>query len=173
MLCDTLHICTPCATPPEMTQIAAMGPAISGSLRKGIAIPNNAYPMTKGWYFALSTVTAMIIFGALHIVSWSYEFPTQIERTLWRASVVTTIIALPVMICCALLTRLSFDRFLLPHLSRARRFQWLATCIQVILVLPVLVAARLFIIVEVFRSLAYQPPEAFRSTWAAELPSVS
>lgn len=159
-------------TPPEMTQIAAIGPFTFGHRRKGIAIPNNAYPMTKSWYFALSTATAMIIFGALHIVSWSYEFPTQIERTLWRASVVTTIIALPIIVCMELLTRLSFDRHLLPHLTRAPRFRWIAVSFQFYLVLPIFVAARLFIIVEVVRSLAYQPPEAFRSTWAAELPSV-
>lgn len=115
----------------------------------------------------------MIIFGALHVVSWSYEFPTRVERTLWRASIVTTIIAMPVIVLIGLLKNLSFGRLLLPRLSRAPRSQRLAGFTQFYLVTPILVAARLFIIVEVVRSLAYQPPEAFRSTWAAELPSVS
>jgi hypothetical protein len=34
------------------------------------------------------------------------------------------------------------------------------------------VAARLFILVEVVRSLAFQPPETFRTTWVASVPHV-
>lgn len=34
-------------------------------------------------------------------------------------------------------------------------------------------SSRLFILVEALRLLAYQPPEAFRNTWAANVPHVA
>jgi hypothetical protein len=41
-----------------------------------------------------------------------------------------------------------------------------------VVLFAVFVAARVFILVEAVRSLAYQPPETFRTTWAANIPHV-
>lgn len=34
-------------------------------------------------------------FGATHSVAWNFEFPTAVERLLWRLSSVVTAVALP------------------------------------------------------------------------------
>ncbi|KAM0717389.1 hypothetical protein Q7P37_007241 [Cladosporium fusiforme] len=117
-------------TPPEIAQIAAAGPSVFGFCREAVAVPNNAIHRTKGRPFMWSSCILMIIFGALHVVSWNYEFPTQVERTLWRASIVITIIAVPLLLFGALLTRISFRRFTWPPLRQAPRFLQFATFID-------------------------------------------
>jgi hypothetical protein len=38
-----------------------------------------------------------VIFGAIHIAAWNFDFPTSIERTLWRIASVLSTALLPVM----------------------------------------------------------------------------
>lgn len=49
-----------------------------------------------------------MIFGAVHCIAWSYEFPSPIERLLWRISAII-IVAVPV--CMILLTFMIRDLF--------------------------------------------------------------
>lgn len=91
-------------TPQELIRIANLGPRIFGSCRQDVAIPNNSMHTRKGPYFPFSAVFAVIIFGSLHLIAWNYEYPSLVERTFWRASVVITLVAFPVMLCSAVLT---------------------------------------------------------------------
>lgn len=82
-------------TPSEILQIAVIGPGISGCWRQDVAIPNNSIHRTGGLHFPWSTCILIFIFGALHLISWKYNFPTETEKILWRASIVVTITAMP------------------------------------------------------------------------------
>lgn len=94
-------------TPSEILQIAVVSPGISGCWRQDVAIPNNSIHSTGGLHFLWSTCILMVIFGALHLISWNYDFPTEVEKTLWRASIVITITAMPL----TLLERIVFGKY--------------------------------------------------------------
>jgi hypothetical protein len=164
-------------TPAELTQITNAGPTVFGPWRSDAAIPNNSAHWTTGRSFEWSSTVAMIVFGMMHLVSWNSQFPTQVERTLWRTSIFVTIIALPIVGLCMLLTKSrirlsSLKRSRRPLVWQERRFPQLAFWVELWLVAPLCIAVRIFITVEVVRSLPYQPPEAFRNTWAANVPHV-
>jgi hypothetical protein len=143
-------------TPTELTRIAAAGPATFGFPgRRDFSIPNDVDHVDDTSYWLMSITVALIVFGGLHLLAWNYEFPTPIERRLWQASAIVTIATMP--------TEWLF--------FKATKSTWLVTLVSSIL-LFMFVAARLFILVEVVRSLAFQSPETFRTTWAANVPHV-
>lgn len=47
------------------------------------------------WVSNYATILAAILFGAVHCCAWSFQFPSQTERSLWRMCSVLTV-ALPV-----------------------------------------------------------------------------
>jgi len=148
-------------TPAEISQIAAVGPEYMFDLQRDISIPNSAGPTTKENDFTASVTAPLLLFGGLHLLAWNYEFPTPVEGILWQASAILTIAAFPFT---DMLARIPSDHRFAPPYS--------ALMIETIAgsMLVVLVAARLFILVEVVRSLAYQPSESFYTTWAANVP---
>jgi hypothetical protein len=155
-------------TPAELTQIAAAGPRYLfhgypyfTELRDGISIPNNASHQIGDPHIDPSHIErpiiaiGLVVFGGLHLLAWNYEFPSQIERTLWQASAVVTMVVFPLV-------------FLV---------DWLRPCNFLRVTLEfgypiVFIAARAIIMVEIVRSLAFQPPETFRTTWTANVPHV-
>ncbi|KAJ5592956.1 hypothetical protein N7537_009860 [Penicillium hordei] len=70
---------------------------VGNVFKSNVWIPNDAmhrdaigrvpgYVMSLAYFFAL---------GAIHCVAWNFEFPTAVERLLWRLSSVVTAVALP------------------------------------------------------------------------------
>ena len=116
---------------------------------------------------AFGAVFGGILFGGLHCLAWDLDFPTPIEKTLWHVCSIM-IVALPV----AAIVPLSIWMRLNPR-DKAPKEGWVrsavAGLILVGLILPYVVA-RLFILVEVFRTLFYLPPEAFIETWSGVFP---
>jgi hypothetical protein len=108
---------------------------------------------------------ALTVFGGLHLLAWNQEFPTLVERRLWQASALVTIGVMPFAVLTLLLS------LFLTVLARIRRTKY-EVLFCYIFMAP-FVAARTFVLVEVIRSLAFQPPETFRTTWAANVPHVS
>jgi hypothetical protein len=151
-------------TPAELTRIAAARPATIGWRRRDFSIPNDVDP-SDDRHFIVSTMAALIVFGGLHLLAWNYEFPTPIERRLWQASAIVTIATMPNL---WLLTSAMTKSKTLDDSIIAAFF--LVSFIAIILF--IFVASRLFILVEIIRSLAFQPPETFRTTWAANVPHV-
>lgn len=146
-------------TPDELTRIANWGPQGFGTLRQDIAISNNAISWTNGNHFHVSTSASLIVFGGLHLVAWNYRFPTQVEKILWRASIIITLSVYP-------------SGWMLERLVRKTlEFRRLGDFIFYMSAIACGVA-RIFILIEVIRSLAYQSPEAFRTTWTANIPHV-
>lgn len=143
-------------TPAELSQLAAAGPQLRAP-RREISIPNTSGPAGD---FFLYITAPLAVFGGLHLLAWNYEFPTQVERKLWQASAVVTIVAFPI----AGMTM---------RMYRQSRFAWYHDFLMFLAVfgsLGAFFAARVFILVEMVRSLAYQPPGTFRTTWAANVP---
>lgn len=169
-------------TPAEMIRIANLGPSVFGFWRSDPAMPNHAIHFTNGPYLQLSINVVLIIFGSLHFVAWNYEFPTQFEKTLWRASTIVTVAMVPLATCPAVLTYMLRKTCwphrkgrILPVLDQFRqrpRLFALGNLVGVIAIVAFM-AARAFILVEVVRSLAYQPPDVYRSTWATKVPHVA
>ncbi|KAL9065499.1 MAG: hypothetical protein Q9161_008204 [Pseudevernia consocians] len=109
------------------------------------------------------------LFGTIHFIAWNFDFPTPVERILWRLS------------CCVIIS--------IPLLSTAIYFMTLhnarrdsetdiktnallrpftAMCVVLYLL------ARLYLMTEVFRSLAYAPPSTFQEIdWPSAIPHVN
>lgn len=106
---------------------------------------------------------AGIIFGGIHCAAWNYDFPTPVERLLWRIASVWTATILPVFYSLLLadihFRYLSFLQRILPALEFILAFAYFV--------------ARLYLLVEVFRSLFFLPPSAFVNTWTSHIPHVA
>lgn len=108
------------------------------------------------------------LFGGLHCLAWNFHFPTPGEALGWKiCSVATT--------CLPLLSMVPMIAWMLlnPYYgkkegSAAGRLLVGATGIGLFLVPYVL--ARLFLLVEIFRTLLFLPPEAFVDTWSGSFP---
>lgn len=150
-------------TPVELARLAGMGPSVySADIGlSDVSIPNNAIPADTEDPFRHSVTAILVVFGGLHLLAWNYEFPTHVERILWRASAIVTLATMPLLFITRLINNhLKFD----PHQNVSYGFSLIAVSL--------FVAARAFILVEIIRSLAFQPPETFRTTWAANFPHV-
>jgi hypothetical protein len=111
-------------------------------------------------YFGIGLFLGGTIFGAVHCCGWTFSFPTLLEQLLWRiASIVTTSCPTIMFIFSAPLVCL-----FMPGIGLR---------LAAIVIVAPYVVARLFIMVEVFRSLFYLPPEAYISTWADNIPRFS
>ncbi|KAM0692364.1 hypothetical protein Q7P36_008565 [Cladosporium allicinum] len=151
-------------TPKEMSRIANISPNIFSLFRSTVSLPNNStHQNDASLEMVLSSSFAVITFGSLHFAAWGYEFPTRTERALWRASAFLTITVVPTIFATAIIFR-QFNASITTTGSSAFVRFWILA--------PLFIAARLFILVEVVRSLAYQPPGSYKTTWAAYVPHV-
>lgn len=110
-----------------------------------------------------------VLFGSVHFIAWNFEFPTPVERILWRLSC-------GVAISLPLLGTLMY--FVTVHNARRdsesdietnallKPFMWICTLLYLF--------ARLYLMVEVFRSLASAPPSTFQEiNWPSAIPHVN
>ncbi|KAK3682333.1 hypothetical protein B0T22DRAFT_521558 [Podospora appendiculata] len=159
--------------PEDITRIALYGPTQIFSVNRGVWLPNNALNLNLG--IGVSTA----VFGLVHCVAWEFTFPSTPEKTLWHASSLITVRAAP----AAYMTMVMFHLVPLAARSlgakgkpRQLRFFSNAQNIFNVITLSVLgavfLAARAFIIVEVLRSLGFQPPRTFAATWSSNLPHI-
>lgn len=147
------------------------------------AMADSVFPWTRGipirlpWRkdtFYLNPVFIGIgfggtLFGSIHFIAWNFEFPTPVERILWRLS------------CCILISipLLSTAMYFIT-LHNARRDSETDTKTNALLrpvtTMCVLLytLARLYLMTEVFRSLAYAPPSTFHEIdWPSAVPHVN
>ena len=109
-----------------------------------------------------------VIFGGIHFAAWNFQFPSKIEAILWRCSC-TWLVAFPpigITIYCVA-----------QHIARKSKFSdeklngWLRPLGH--MTLPIYLLARLYLLVEVFRCLAYPPPSLFEAvSWPSVIPHV-
>lgn len=116
----------------------------------------------NGWlvyYEDLGFVTGAVILGACHCAAWNFDFPTPIERTLWRIAAVsiTSIMPLYYFFWWALV-HLEYKAFVTGGII----WTWVTYTIYTVL--------RLYLLATAFRELWFLPPEAFVATWSVSFP---
>ncbi|KAI1820387.1 hypothetical protein F4861DRAFT_69781 [Xylaria intraflava] len=75
-------------------------------------IPNDNIPITKTYEipFTLDVFTGtLVIIGGIHAIAWNFEFPTHIEKLLWRVATLVSII-----IPLAALTAIHLSQIIVP-----------------------------------------------------------
>ncbi|CAF9930051.1 hypothetical protein IMSHALPRED_008076 [Imshaugia aleurites] len=152
----------------------------------GVAIrgmADNVFPWTRGIPIRLPWRTDTIylnpifigigfggaLFGTVHFIAWNFEFPTPVERILWRTS------------CCLIITiPLLGTAMYFVTIHNARRDSETDTKTNALLrpftrmCILLYLLARLYLVVEVFRSLAYAPPSTFHEiNWPSAIPHVN
>ena len=110
-----------------------------------------------------------VLFGTVHFIAWNFQFPTPVERILWRVSC-CVIISIPLLGTGLYLITLHNARKEME--SDTKSSVWLrpftATCVLLYLL------ARLYLMTEVFRSLAYAPLSTFQEiNWPSAIPHIN
>ena len=158
------------ATANEMIRLAAERPYSLFS-RTTPWIPNNSNHRyghndhDPALLFSFGCIIGATIFGGLHCAAWNFQFPSSTERLLWRiAALMCTCLPLLVVLGTGIVMRLQ-DSFELLVVD------WDWNSIIMGFFYSYLVA-RIYIMVEVFRTLCFLPPEAFRTTWSTNVPHI-
>jgi hypothetical protein len=125
-------------------------------------VPNVSVLDNTGEAVVVGSFSGGTIFGGIHCCGWTFPFPTFAEQLLWKIASAGTTIA-PGFVAGLFI----ISNFLDNKITSA--FEMLAAWTIIICY----VIARLFLVVEIFRSLFYLPPDAFISTWADSIPRIS
>lgn len=111
------------------------------------------------------------LFGNIHCLAWTFHFPTPTETLLWRMSSVMIaalpILSLPVIILWAQFSSQLLNEF---EVLRTRTYRFMTGATLIGAFLTPYILARLFLIIEMFRSLFFLPPDAFVSTRSGSFP---
>ena len=113
------------------------------------------------------TVTGLVavIFGAIHCIAWSFQFPSHMEQMLWRISA-TVIICVPVLLPLVGLLGLVH----LPWLSDKRE---VLTVVIAVILCFLYMLARVMLFMLALISLRTLPPEAYHTViWTTYLPHI-
>ena len=118
-------------------------------------------PLSDDPLFWFMLVTLPVLYGSVHLTAWNFEFPTYIEKIMWR--VACTDIAGGIPLCFAIL----LVWLVVPDFERSLGLLGL-----VVLPLAVLsIGARLFIITESFISVRKLPIGVFITVdWSTYIP---
>lgn len=170
----------------EMIDLATAGPEAFGimdSLRRdgtmktsgrlGLRIENDCTHMGTQGKVLLGGAAALALFGALHCIAWNFDYPSRAEQMIWRVCAVVTAAAGPLFLVASLpVVGFALLKKRAKHKAWALPFLWLFNgCTYAYI--GIMVAARIIVIVEVLRSLAYQPAGTFVTTeWPANLPHI-
>lgn len=151
---------------PVLSNAATFGPHGSHALEtKNAHFPIDAFP--------LGVAVGGLAFGSIHCWAWNLEFPTVTEQLLWRiASVVNATLPAVGIAADYLIIRLRTGKWSINRAERPMskfylsKAGWIAAFPYVL--------ARLYLMVEMFRSLAFLPPVAFQTVdWSFAIPHVT
>ncbi|KAF8969315.1 hypothetical protein BDZ97DRAFT_1915280 [Flammula alnicola] len=105
-----------------------------------------------------------ILFGSMHLIAWSFDFPSPTEQLLWRSSALV-ITAEPAWFALSVLLD-SFAKLNDKFMSVLWPFH-----IPAFVGAPLYVIARIFLLIEAFLSLRTQPLAAYQSIeWTSVIP---
>jgi hypothetical protein len=106
-----------------------------------------------------------VIFGAIHCIAWSFQFPSHMEQMLWRMSAIA-IICVPVLLPLVGLLGLVH----LPWLSNKRE---VLTFVIIVILAFLYMLARVMLFMLALISLRTLPPEAYHTViWTTYLPHI-
>ena len=122
--------------------------------------------------YALGIWLGGIVFGAVHVAGWNLNFPTAVERELWRISSLIMIGLLPIPLLPLFIVAAG-PRFDIPLDCLPKAIEPLVIPLWGSVFGMFYILARLYLLVETFRTLVFLPPDAFISTWVSNIPNVS
>ena len=176
----------------QIIQLAARSPVATLMIKQfwlhGVAIralAGNIFPWTPGIRFRIpyfmkeSTFLNPLLFGiggggalfgGVHVAAWNFAFPTYVEKLLWRISALylASIPLIGIIIYCFTL-----------HFTKNEKEMTDTTADKVLrpigrVAIPLYLLARLYLLVEVFRCLAYPSPSAFQNVgWPSVIPHIN
>lgn len=136
---------------------------IDGNRLESWAYVNNGETLSV----VAGSILSGTVFGGLHCLAWNFQFPTSTETLLWRICSIL-MVALPLLSIPSNIMWSKYNRYYYRQRSSRVRLFW-GLILLIVFLIPYLVA-RLFVMVEIFRSLFYLPPEAFIDTWSGSFP---
>ncbi|KAK8134775.1 hypothetical protein PG984_006787 [Apiospora sp. TS-2023a] len=122
-------------------------------------------------YLTVGTSVGSFAFGCVHLLAWNSVYPNETERILWIVSSFITALVPALILILFLIS--DFVEKLLPFSStpgQQRVWSNIGYIIFTFIPMAVYIVARAFLIVEMFRSLYFLPPEIFLSVWTKEIP---
>lgn len=139
----------------------------------GTPIPNDysEYDSNVGFNnpqfcFMIGLLFGCAVFGGVHVMAWNFDFPTRIELILWRvASVWCTAFTLLTLVTALAVSVVS-------EWLKLEGDDWLDETVLAVLV-GFYIIGRLILLVEIFRTLLFLPPNAFIATSASNIPHVA
>ena len=139
--------------------------------RQSILVPGNFSNKSpnKSFIVPIAMAISPMVYGPIYFLAWNGNFPTPMERLLWRVSSMVITCAGLVGACLLLFVKM------LHRLSDSKRgFGVLANVITVVVVPAIHVLASGFLIIESFRQLAYLDPPSYQvPSWADYWPRMS
>jgi hypothetical protein len=122
----------------------------------------------------ISSTAMGVLFGAIHCLGWSFDFPTRFESIAWRtSSLVVTCVPIVMMAIMTLSHIVSRSYFRDPN-SQNSTLETVFSSFAAPIVAPIIllyVAARLVLIVLAITSLGGLPPDALRTiAWTRFIP---
>ncbi|KAK4691569.1 hypothetical protein P7C71_g5456, partial [Lecanoromycetidae sp. Uapishka_2] len=110
-----------------------------------------------------------VVFGGIHIAAWDFAFPSAVERLLWQISC-SYLVVMPLFGTLFYCVSLHFER---AWSLKDNRINKILRPLGKVFV-PLYFLARLYLLVEVFRCLAYPPTSTFRDVnWPTFIPHVN
>jgi hypothetical protein len=150
------------------------GIVTTSSIRPGAShVPSFYAPITRSdrWSRMLVFAVFGVIFGGLHCIGWSFEFPTHTEQTLWRSTSLG-ITAIPLIVApidFLLATRLRTRD--IESCGKFEQYVLLTLDLVMTILLFIYVPARLSLIAQALALLRSQPPSALTAVdWTRYLP---
>jgi squalene monooxygenase len=144
-------------------------------------IPNDYSPPPPTGTEAMIVWVVSVVHAALHVLCWSFPFPTKLEGMLWRASSLTPLVVMGVGgLVPVLSTREWFDfefSLLWIWVREARKKTWVRRWVFSLVVdsaYVLYIMARVVILVEMFAAFRAMPRDVyFEVDWASFWPHVS
>jgi hypothetical protein len=153
---------------------AVFGIVTTSSIRSGAShVPSFYAPSTRSDRWSRMVVFALfgVIFGGLHCLGWSFEFPTHTEQTLWRSTSLA-ITAIPLIVApidFLLATRLHTRD--IKSCGKSEQIAILTLDLVMTILLFIYVPARLSLIAQALALLRSQPSSALTAVdWTKYLP---
>jgi len=152
---------------PPAKPMDILNPEYQANLQKRV---NTFYPAqwtTSSKSLSMFLVAAVtVVFGAIHCIGWSFDFPSSIERTLWRVASLS-IMGVPILFFPLGMLGSIIDVFL------EDRFDNFCRNVTLIFLLSLYIISRLALLVLPFLCLRSLPPAAFHLVhWASFIPHV-
>ena len=133
-------------------------------------VPGNFsnYAHRANFFVSMTMAISPILYGLVHFLAWSDNFPTPLERLLWRISSF-------VVTCSGLMNvSMGFSFFWLVDHFDSRGFDALATVMAIVVIPAAHLLASGFLVVESFRQLLFLDPAAYLlPSWSIYWPHLS